>query len=551
MHYNQILNQEYNIMACGLRRILQISEAIKYKKIKVYNETSEITDQCKYSWSTDGVCWTNWVNIDTYDNICVNIEGDFYLRVLLFGSFSKISLNNTFTSCYNISIDSSTTFLSEFCGDPNLLQPYNNLDCALLLQQQLADSIVCMFGIPIYYFRVNPNAGATDYTFKEHFLHHIDSVKQLKLMIPDGQMPSSNPRLTEFDFDWEVDWETELSKTQFARAFGDNAYPKNGDFLYIPLMKRMWEVNSAYDEKNEGLMWRSTTWKLALVKYTEATNVDSLEYDDIIDGWVQRYSDVFEEIETNEQQRLTGSTPLSAPKHAATNLYNIFMEDAVRKQYTQHDVFIVDKTYNNKSLVVARNLYKFKNSNGLVSYQEGICGDSGTLMFIIETPGTHNGEYNDIISFGEIRVGLEYIKENKKFNIKFDKLQQQLDPFKSYIVILKWSKTDYCEELNIYEYKHPADAPVYKLKPEMYWFDFENPICELTAVYNNDFEMRDKMECKIHAYPLTLTNIKYYNIYLDRIDSIKESIKYTTKHEACVINDLARPIHSGHGYAVK
>ena len=35
------------------------------------------------------------------------------------------------------------------------------------------------------------------------------------------------------------------------------------------MMKRMWEVNSAYDEKNTGLMWRSTTWKLQLVKYND------------------------------------------------------------------------------------------------------------------------------------------------------------------------------------------------------------------------------------------------------------------------------------------
>ena len=88
-------------------------------------------------------------------------------------------------------------------------------------------------------------------------------------MIKDGAMPSSNPKLTEFDFDWETDRETEISKTQFATAFGDEAYPKFGDFIYIPMMGRMWDVNAAYDEKNEGLMWRSTTWKLQLVKYSD------------------------------------------------------------------------------------------------------------------------------------------------------------------------------------------------------------------------------------------------------------------------------------------
>ena len=48
-----------------------------------------------------------------------------------------------------------------------------------------------------------------------------------------------------------------------------------------------------------------------------------------------------------------------------------------------------------------------------------------------------------------------------------------------------------------------------------------------------------------------MTNIKYYNRYLDKKTSIKESIKYTTTDDRCVINDLARKIYDGSGYDVK
>ena len=95
------------------------------------------------------------------------------------------------------------------------------------------------------------------------------------------------------------------------------------------------------------------------------------------------------------------------------------------------------------------------------------------------------------------------------------------------------------------------DVPVYRVRPEMYWFDFENPICEKISIYNNDWVLRGQLPCKVHSYPLLITNIKYYDVYLDKVDSVKESVKYTTKHESCIINDLARPINSGHGYTVK
>lgn len=541
-------------MACEIRRILQLQEAMQYKVIKVLDMSkNDISNTCMYSWSTDMVCWTSWVNMDMYNNICEKLETDFYLRILLFGSFGELQLDGYVTKCYNIAIDSSSTFLQDFCGNSNLFQPYNNLDCAIQLQQQMTDSVICMLGIPVYYIRINPEKESADYTFKEYSLHKIDSIKQIKLIVPDGEMPSSNPKLTDLDFDWEIDWETEVGKNQFAKAFGDNAYPKQGDMVYIPMMNRMWEVNSAYDEKNEGIMWRSSTWKLFLVKYVDGTHVDLGNYDDLIDNWVQNtYENVFEVVEKNEQERLVGATPLTSPRFAATNLFDIFMEDSVRKQYTKQDISILDKTYNHKSSVLSRNIYKFKNENGCVTYQKPICGDSGTLMFIIETGGTLLGSISrDIMNFGNIQITLDYLPESQSFNINFDKLSYKLEAFKSYLVVLKWNKSNFIIEMNIYEYTYDKKVPVYILKPHMYYFDYENPICALTGPYNNDFDMKNELPCQVHSYPVNITNIKYYNRYLSQEEGIKESIKYTTQHEACVINDLARPIDSGHGYAVK
>ena len=173
-------------------------------------------------------------------------------------------------------------------------------------------------------------------------------------------------------------------------------------------------------------------------------------------------------------------------------------------------------------------------------------------MFIIETGGTLNEKLErDILNFGNIKVGIEYIKESQNFRIKFGNLSQILLPFHSYMIMIKWNRNNFSTELNIYNYEHPKDRPVYTLRPDMYWFDFENPVCELVDIYNNDYHMITPMKCSLHSYPLLITNLKLYDKYLDKIESIKESIKYTTQHDHCLINDLARPISSGHGYTVK
>jgi hypothetical protein len=399
---------------------------------------------CSYAWSSDGVCWTQWTSYDNYIRITKLLESDFYLRILITSGLSRVVLNNCVTTDYTISIDSTNVFLTDFCKENNAFQPYNNLDCAIQLQQQLADSIACMFGIPIYYFRSEPQRDTADYTFKEYVLHNVTSVKQIKLVIKDGAMPSSNPKLTEFDFDWETDWETEVSKTQFATAFGDDAYPKHGDFIYIPMMNRMWDVNAAYDEKNEGLMWKSTTWKLQLVKYSESTAYNKNDFDEFIDSLIpQTYENTFGILENIEQEHVTQSAQISTPMYAATNLCDIFMEDAIRKQYTKNDVAIIDKQYAHRANIVARNMYRFKNENGCITYQKGICGDDGTLMFIIETPGSFSGQLDrDIIQFGNLRVTLSY--KNKSFVLSCNSgLSCKLDVFKSYLCVIRWNRCNF------------------------------------------------------------------------------------------------------------
>ena len=538
-------------MSCGIQRIIKLNNAISACDIIIFDaDNNDVTLNCSYSWSTDGVCWTGWTNYQNYLRISKMLETDFYIRILISTSLGKLIIDNCHTTDYSICIDSSQTFIQDFCSESNLFRPYDNLDCALQLQQQLADSVVCMFGIPIYYFRCDPKPETVDYTFKEYVLHNVVAVKQLKLMIKDGAMPSSNPKLTEFDFDWETDWETELSKTQFATAFGDNAIPKYGDFIYIPMMQRMWDVNAAYDEKNEGLMWRSTTWKLQLVKYSESTAYDENEFTGIIDSLIPNtYENTFGQYESIEQDRISQSPQVSAPMFAATNLYDIFMEDAIRKQYTKNDVTVIDKQYSHRANVVARNMYRFKNENGCVTYQKGICGDDGTLMFIIETPGSFSEILTrDIIQFGNLRVSLSY---NNAFTLEFNDLRAKLEPFKSYMCIIKWNKTNFTISMEVYNYTHRNDIPIYKLRPEMYWFDFENPIYSDTSNYNLDLSTSKPMQCQVHGYPIQMTNIKYYNAYLNNEEALTEAIKYTTNHINCVFNDVSRHINSGHGYAIK
>lgn len=544
-------------MSCIIKRVLQFQDSVVFGPVKIIDSTgADVTSTCLFSWSDDMVCWTNWVNYKTYLSLAKNLESDFFLRILFTTTINKVFINNMQTNCYSVCLYNPNPFLEDLCS-PSVFNPYAGLDCALLLQNQLANSVICMLGIPIYYFRVLPQKDTADYTFKEYIMHNVESVKQMKMMIPDGTMPSSKPQFSDLDFDWEVDWDVELSKQQFAQAFGDNAFPKQRDFIYVPMMKRMWEVNSAYDEKNEGLLWRPTTWKLGLIKWNEKTNVEQGDFDDYIDKLVvNTYDNVFAELEENEQTRTTATAQVEKPLYAANNLDNVFLQDSIRKQITKNLIKIAEKQYNNGSIIVAKNIYEFKDPTAIITYQKGYCGEDGTLSFIIDVSGVKPiiGGYKPIISFGNITI------ETDGASVKFGDAVARLDKQKSdtgevifneYLVICKWNRRTFVQEIIAYPYTYPAGVPLYKIKAEMYKFDFDVVEENGSCAYNNDNIASKQQEIIVMGYPVKLTNIKLFNRYLTNDEAIKESIKYTTTCTSCVVNDLARPLDYGNGYSVK
>lgn len=534
---------------CGIKRLLTITVPIHFREVHIWDRESDITNTCLYSWSTDGVCWTGFVPYSEYLRICPNIESDFWLRIILFAGFTKLSLDSEVIDCYNICLWEENPYLEDLCSQATAIDLYGNLDCALQMYQQISDYIVCMIGIPCYYFRVLPDQDTKDLTFKEYVLHNVVDVKYIKLVVEDGQMPSSKPQMTEFDFDWEVDWEVEVGKSMFAQAFGDTAFPKQRDFIYIPMMKRMWEVNSAYDEKQDAFMWRPMTWKLGLIKFNTKTNVDQGDFSDIIDNWLVNKYDDFHENELIEQERESGTVQTESPKFSATNLYNIFIQDSIRQAVTESEKLnIIQRQYNQKSAVVARNVYSFLDNDAVITYQKGYCGQDGMLSLIIETSVNQELPNKTLVYLGP---GLEITMsdDNDIYNIEFSGSSLSLMKGKTYMIVFSWSRSLFTIEGRAYEYKtrYPG-SPV--VRPEMCIFDFLHPI-ESIAPYNNDLVLDSWSPMVVSPAPVYLTNIKLYNIWMDQETSVKESVKYTTNNENCIINDLARPIEGEWGFATK
>ena len=543
-----------SLCQCKPTQIVNFNMAFNnVEDIHIYDSCNNEYDikDLQFSYSIDSSCWSCYMNYDEFLLNTVELRTDFYIRIKVKGDISKIIFNNSQFYDYSTQLDSNFSFA--YCGDTtttsNIYNPYANMDCAIQLYQNLSNTVACITGIPIYYFKLTPDKGSKDITFKEYALMNVESVKQIKLIVQDGQMPSSKPEFADWGLEFNTEWNTEILKSMFATAFGNTAQPMEGDLIYVPMMKRMWMVNESYEEKRDGFMWINTTFKVTLVKYQEKGSVDLADSESLINEFVKnKYEDLFGE--DDEDTEGSGQDFTSAPISAQDNLLPIYQSDAQRKYVSCNYIDIKEEATYYHGTVISDKCYSFSNvveNMTKIVYQKKFCGNSGTISFIIK-PSIQEKYKGTLLSIGNLKINISQTKLSSIISTNLDnKIKLTLRPNITYFVYLRWSK-----ELNIVElfaapYSYPTNIPLYKLQPGNYYYDIDNKI-SISNKWNIEFDINKKSEIILYGFYGSITNIKVFESYDDNISEILQM--YPTNN-TLIINDTARNILGMDGYQIR
>lgn len=527
---------------CGPRQILNINnEAFnEISNIKIFNDCNELYNNAdlEYSYSIDNNCWSCFMKYDIFITNIVDLKQDFYLRIRIAGVIGRVLINDKEWTDYSTQLDSSFDFVDNTPSQYNY-NPYINMDCGIALYQRLTEITSDMVGIPCYYFKLSPNTNSKDLTFKEYALMNVSSVKNIKIIINDNQMPSSKPEFNDFGLDWQNDWEVEVSKATFATAFGNNIFPTSGDLIYIPMMKRMWMVNEAYEEKKDAFMWNATTIKLMLVKYQEKSSVDLGDTEYLVNSFVKnKYEDLFGDEENLDAQFDTANNE-SLPTN---KLYDIYTSDNIRKSVNIENVVINENNLYYKGTLIADHIYNFNivNKNDImIEYQYKYCGDSGAISFIIN-PNANKlfGSYESkLLSIGNLIIKIKQTSTSTTLTCSNCNSSISLNNGKTYLIFLRWDKSlNFCD-FGASEYVNVKNIPLYKLQPAHYRFEMDNLHKHNIMKYNIEMTVNNKSPLYIYSFFGGISNIKLFDIYNDNLSELMQM--YPTHHHL-IINDTAR-----------
>ena len=402
--------------------------------------------------------------IDTKAEIAALNAG--YTISLISITFTLETEEGTIESCPQFCTECTDPFVMEGCAnievscDDNTFNPYQ-LTKTATIYKQLVNITNNIFGHEVTYFKTEPDARTEDVILMEYSLHDVVSKDTVKILVPDNEFPSEANTYDIFGMEF-AEFEIHIVAEEFEKVFGLGTSPRNMDYMYIPIINKMYEVESVSlaDEFNK----ENSYWRVKLIKYQDRTSVNKGEFEQDTDDLTTGIEEVFGERQTEELQKDTNTTQFQTVSTA--------YRDGIRT-FINRQLGIVDYDLKNRWTVVSKNYYDLKNveiNSTALEYETHSKLNSNenlavTLWFQPQFNNTDNSEYmlfGDLAALGGFKIFLSNTTLKIVANDNIYEFQHNI----------QFTKDWYGFVLNINNTSLQLNTSIYKLDPT---FNYNNP----------------------------------------------------------------------------
>ena len=275
--------------------VIMTSNVLEYNNIKqifgftanISGETNNVYYDKEFRYSSDGILWSDYKQLtnDNLSNVTV-YDGKIYIqyRFTQVGngnlSINSISLNVDYNNavesvipeCFwnNNNVDNSSKVVFN-TGSSSLFNPYA-LGQGVQMYNQMSALISNMFGFCVLYFKTEANARTRDVVLKEYSIEKVVAKDNVKILIPDNQLPTRELQFNSMMLDMPVQFEVHIVKSEFQKVFGKDAHPDPHDYLYLAnYVNKMYMIDSVSDPDDFG--YAASYWRVSLVPYQEFSSV--------------------------------------------------------------------------------------------------------------------------------------------------------------------------------------------------------------------------------------------------------------------------------------
>lgn len=290
-------------------------------------------------------------------------------HIISFGTFINLKYNNQNISVddIDVSVYDSSLQISKYpkwnLYDNNVVSVKNWLNQCRAISE--------MYGLTVIWFHTSPKV--TNHTLVNHFLKDVVSIKRININLPNNEIPQDRSVYTEWDIQLEGEFVTNVVDSLFKQAFGETEIPLQKDFMFFPLMNKMYRVSSV--QPKNGFMGKVGWWEVFFTKFEddasidynfeELTNIPFLE--DITEN--SFYDEDYEINVNEEQQTVTESYTNKAID--STHYVDVKESEYFREFYDERVDIVSVNPDSNAFPVSMYNFSKIENRTIALTYQIG------------------------------------------------------------------------------------------------------------------------------------------------------------------------------------
>jgi hypothetical protein len=263
--------------------------------VEVLSFTDSITGEstsCYYlkdfRWGIDGVTYSDWVTLTdaNLEALSLNPKNKFWIqyRYTQVGdcelTFNSIALEVVTDGGIICKVPQISCEGADGCsGALNLAfdccgsgwNPYD-ISRAGQMYTQLSAMASNLFGFCVKYYKTKADQRSKDVILKEYSLFDVIASGDIKIMIPDNELPTRDIAFNPLMMDFPVQFEIHIVKSAFEAVFGVGSKPQMRDYLYFEqFLNRMYEVDAMAEA--DDFMYTGSYWRVSLVQFQKRTNV--------------------------------------------------------------------------------------------------------------------------------------------------------------------------------------------------------------------------------------------------------------------------------------
>jgi len=333
--------------------VIGFEDAVKGESTGCFYEKS-------FRWGTDGVTYSDWISLTD-----INLQGllldpskPFWVQykyeqvgdcVLEFESIALELLSDggviefvpQISACDSSSLSGCQNLVVNCCETG--WNPYN-ISRAQQQYEQLSNTVSNIFGFCVKYFKTEADQRSRDVILKEYSLFNVIDDAEVKILIPDNELPTRDIQFNPLMMDWPVEFEVHIVRAAFEAVFGQGSKPQMHDYLYFDqFLNRMYEVNAVAEP--DDFMYTNAYWRVSLVQFQDRTAV---MYPD------KNIEEVKDSIITNVEEEFAEEAEKEFRDVRKPNQYNTIgtqANDYVRRVLDKKLIIKEEKVYNAWTIV--------------------------------------------------------------------------------------------------------------------------------------------------------------------------------------------------------